>query len=138
MWLSVLSCAGSNRFYDNIEDMIGYRPLSLIKWCWKVVTPGICAVRDPPAAASSHPPASPSSAARLAGLETEKVMAPWVTLCGSRVQGTRQLSKLEPWGQFVGLAREGPHWDPRSATSLLWGHEHIPSLLKALESIPAS
>uniref|UniRef100_A0A4W2I7G8 Transporter n=1 Tax=Bos indicus x Bos taurus TaxID=30522 RepID=A0A4W2I7G8_BOBOX len=34
---------GSNRFYDNIEDMIGYRPLSLIKWCWKVVTPGICA-----------------------------------------------------------------------------------------------
>uniref|UniRef100_A0A8C9DV44 Solute carrier family 6 member 11 n=1 Tax=Prolemur simus TaxID=1328070 RepID=A0A8C9DV44_PROSS len=34
---------GDNRFYDNIEDMIGYRPLSLIKWCWKVVTPGICA-----------------------------------------------------------------------------------------------
>ncbi|XP_021107879.1 sodium- and chloride-dependent GABA transporter 3 isoform X3 [Heterocephalus glaber] len=34
---------GSNRFYDNIEDMIGYQPLSLIKWCWKVVTPGICA-----------------------------------------------------------------------------------------------
>ncbi|XP_072454589.1 sodium- and chloride-dependent GABA transporter 3 isoform X2 [Notamacropus eugenii] len=34
---------GSNRFYDNIEDMIGYKPLSLIKWCWKVVTPGICA-----------------------------------------------------------------------------------------------
>uniref|UniRef100_A0A5F9D2S1 Transporter n=1 Tax=Oryctolagus cuniculus TaxID=9986 RepID=A0A5F9D2S1_RABIT len=34
---------GSNRFYDNIEDMIGYRPVSLIKWCWKVVTPGICA-----------------------------------------------------------------------------------------------
>ncbi|KAF5917232.1 hypothetical protein HPG69_000001 [Diceros bicornis minor] len=26
---------GSNRFCDNIEDMIGYRPLSLIKWCWK-------------------------------------------------------------------------------------------------------
>ncbi|XP_035132191.2 sodium- and chloride-dependent GABA transporter 3 isoform X2 [Callithrix jacchus] len=34
---------GSNRFYDNIEDMIGYQPLSLIKWCWKIVTPGICA-----------------------------------------------------------------------------------------------
>uniref|UniRef100_A0A2K5X5L3 Solute carrier family 6 member 11 n=1 Tax=Macaca fascicularis TaxID=9541 RepID=A0A2K5X5L3_MACFA len=34
---------GSNRFYDNIEDMIGYRPPSLIKWCWKIVTPGICA-----------------------------------------------------------------------------------------------
>lgn len=38
---------GSDRFYDNIEDMIGYRPLSLIKWCWKVLTPGICAVRQP-------------------------------------------------------------------------------------------
>lgn len=47
--LSVLFWTGSNRFYDNIEDMIGYRPLSLIKWCWKVVTPGICAVR-------AHPP----------------------------------------------------------------------------------
>ncbi|XP_054337303.1 sodium- and chloride-dependent GABA transporter 3 isoform X1 [Pongo pygmaeus] len=34
---------GSNRFYDNIEDMIGYRPPSLIKWCWKIMTPGICA-----------------------------------------------------------------------------------------------
>ncbi|OXB73755.1 UNVERIFIED_CONTAM: hypothetical protein H355_007888 [Colinus virginianus] len=34
---------GSNRFYDNIEDMIGYKPLSLIKWCWMVLTPGICA-----------------------------------------------------------------------------------------------
>ncbi|KAH0630075.1 hypothetical protein JD844_012678 [Phrynosoma platyrhinos] len=34
---------GSNRFYDNIEDMIGYRPLPLIKWCWKLLTPGICA-----------------------------------------------------------------------------------------------
>lgn len=38
--------AGSNRFYDNIEDMIGYRPLPLIKWCWKLLTPGICAVRS--------------------------------------------------------------------------------------------
>lgn len=36
--------AGSNRFYDNIEDMIGYKPLTLIKWCWMVLTPGICAV----------------------------------------------------------------------------------------------
>uniref|UniRef100_K7F954 Sodium- and chloride-dependent GABA transporter 3 n=3 Tax=Pelodiscus sinensis TaxID=13735 RepID=K7F954_PELSI len=34
---------GSNRFYDNIEDMIGYRPQPLIKWCWMVLTPGICA-----------------------------------------------------------------------------------------------
>ncbi|KAL2299638.1 hypothetical protein Nmel_012483 [Mimus melanotis] len=34
---------GSNRFYENIEDMIGYKPVSLIKWCWMVLTPGICA-----------------------------------------------------------------------------------------------
>nr|XP_033782433.1 sodium- and chloride-dependent GABA transporter 3 isoform X4 [Geotrypetes seraphini] len=34
---------GSNRFYDNIEDMIGYRPFVLIKWCWMLFTPGICA-----------------------------------------------------------------------------------------------
>lgn len=33
---------GSNRFYDNIEDMIGYRPFFLIKWCWLIITPGIC------------------------------------------------------------------------------------------------
>lgn len=24
--------------------MIGYKPVSLIKWCWMVLTPGICAV----------------------------------------------------------------------------------------------
>lgn len=50
--LSAFLWIGSNRFYDNIEDMIGYRPLSLIKWCWKVVTPGICAVR----LAEKYPP----------------------------------------------------------------------------------
>ncbi|XP_039627033.1 sodium- and chloride-dependent GABA transporter 3 [Polypterus senegalus] len=34
---------GSDKFYDNIEDMIGYRPIPLIKWCWMFLTPGICA-----------------------------------------------------------------------------------------------
>uniref|UniRef100_UPI00358F8689 sodium- and chloride-dependent GABA transporter 3-like isoform X1 n=2 Tax=Myxine glutinosa TaxID=7769 RepID=UPI00358F8689 len=34
---------GGDRFYDNIEDMIGYRPFPLIKWCWMFITPGICA-----------------------------------------------------------------------------------------------
>lgn len=33
---------GADRFYDNIEDMIGYRPLTLIKYCLKYVTPLIC------------------------------------------------------------------------------------------------
>uniref|UniRef100_A0A8C4Q6X4 Transporter n=1 Tax=Eptatretus burgeri TaxID=7764 RepID=A0A8C4Q6X4_EPTBU len=33
---------GGDRFYDNIEDMIGYRPFPLIKWCWMFITPGIC------------------------------------------------------------------------------------------------
>uniref|UniRef100_A0A672HEI8 Transporter n=1 Tax=Salarias fasciatus TaxID=181472 RepID=A0A672HEI8_SALFA len=33
---------GADRFYDNIEDMIGYRPLSLIKYCLKYITPLIC------------------------------------------------------------------------------------------------
>ncbi|KAM4588383.1 sodium- and chloride-dependent GABA transporter 2-like isoform 2-T2 [Odontesthes bonariensis] len=33
---------GADRFYDNIEDMIGYRPFPLIKYCLKYVTPVIC------------------------------------------------------------------------------------------------
>uniref|UniRef100_A0AAV2M467 Sodium-and chloride-dependent GABA transporter 3 n=1 Tax=Knipowitschia caucasica TaxID=637954 RepID=A0AAV2M467_KNICA len=34
---------GSDRFYLNIEDMIGYKPIFFIKWCWMFLTPGICA-----------------------------------------------------------------------------------------------
>uniref|UniRef100_A0A8C9YWI7 Transporter n=1 Tax=Sander lucioperca TaxID=283035 RepID=A0A8C9YWI7_SANLU len=34
---------GSDRFYLNIEDMIGYKPVFFIKWCWMILTPGICA-----------------------------------------------------------------------------------------------
>ncbi|KAM4747330.1 sodium- and chloride-dependent betaine transporter-like isoform 2-T2 [Rhinophrynus dorsalis] len=33
---------GVDRFYDNIEDMIGYRPWPVMKICWLVVTPAIC------------------------------------------------------------------------------------------------
>uniref|UniRef100_A0A1A8FLJ7 Transporter n=2 Tax=Nothobranchius korthausae TaxID=1143690 RepID=A0A1A8FLJ7_9TELE len=33
---------GAERFYDTLEDMIGYRPLPLIKYCLKYVTPVIC------------------------------------------------------------------------------------------------
>ncbi|KAM6980457.1 solute carrier family 6 member 22, tandem duplicate 1 isoform 1-T1 [Aplochiton taeniatus] len=34
---------GAELFYDNIEDMIGYRPWPLIKYCLKYVTPVVCA-----------------------------------------------------------------------------------------------
>ncbi|XP_056292961.1 sodium- and chloride-dependent GABA transporter 2-like [Pseudoliparis swirei] len=33
---------GADRFYDNIEDMIGYKPFPLIKYCLKYVTPVVC------------------------------------------------------------------------------------------------
>uniref|UniRef100_A0A671XIY6 Transporter n=1 Tax=Sparus aurata TaxID=8175 RepID=A0A671XIY6_SPAAU len=33
---------GADRWYENIEDMIGYRPLPLIKLCLKYITPVIC------------------------------------------------------------------------------------------------
>ncbi|XP_018602395.1 sodium- and chloride-dependent GABA transporter 2-like isoform X2 [Scleropages formosus] len=33
---------GANRLYDNIEDMIGYRPSSVMKYCWQYCTPFIC------------------------------------------------------------------------------------------------
>ncbi|KAL0978147.1 hypothetical protein UPYG_G00166740 [Umbra pygmaea] len=33
---------GADRMYGNIEDMIGYRPLPLIKYCLKYVTPAVC------------------------------------------------------------------------------------------------
>ncbi|XP_066559101.1 solute carrier family 6 member 11a isoform X2 [Amia ocellicauda] len=33
---------GADRFYDNIQDMIGYRPWPLIKYCWRYLTPAMC------------------------------------------------------------------------------------------------
>ncbi|XP_005993605.1 sodium- and chloride-dependent GABA transporter 2-like [Latimeria chalumnae] len=33
---------GADRFYKNIEDMIGYRPGPYLKYCWLFVTPTIC------------------------------------------------------------------------------------------------
>ncbi|XP_060898922.1 sodium- and chloride-dependent GABA transporter 2-like isoform X2 [Labrus mixtus] len=33
---------GADRFYDNVEEMIGYKPFPVIKHCLKYVTPVIC------------------------------------------------------------------------------------------------
>ncbi|XP_041819125.1 sodium- and chloride-dependent GABA transporter 2-like [Chelmon rostratus] len=33
---------GADRFYENVEDMIGYKPFPLIKYCLKYITPVIC------------------------------------------------------------------------------------------------
>ncbi|CAB1420211.1 unnamed protein product [Pleuronectes platessa] len=33
---------GSDRFYENITDMIGYRPYPLMKYCWCFITPLTC------------------------------------------------------------------------------------------------
>uniref|UniRef100_A0A3P9HXL3 Transporter n=1 Tax=Oryzias latipes TaxID=8090 RepID=A0A3P9HXL3_ORYLA len=49
--LLVIACAetivvawiyGADRFLDNIEDMIGYRPFPMLKYLWLFVTPLIC------------------------------------------------------------------------------------------------
>ncbi|XP_010803965.1 sodium- and chloride-dependent GABA transporter 2 isoform X3 [Bos taurus] len=44
---------GAGRFYDNIEDMIGYRPWPLIKYCWLFLTPAVCTVKLKPRRLSS-------------------------------------------------------------------------------------
>lgn len=36
---------GSERFYKNITDMIGYRPNPFMKYCWTFITPFMCFVR---------------------------------------------------------------------------------------------
>ncbi|XP_066575597.1 sodium- and chloride-dependent GABA transporter 2 [Amia ocellicauda] len=33
---------GADRFLDNIEDMIGYRPWSIFSLCWRFFTPVVC------------------------------------------------------------------------------------------------
>lgn len=47
--LSPTSWAGADRFYDNVEDMIGYRPWPLVKISWLFLTPGLCLVCAHPA-----------------------------------------------------------------------------------------
>uniref|UniRef100_A0A3Q4C0P8 Uncharacterized protein n=1 Tax=Mola mola TaxID=94237 RepID=A0A3Q4C0P8_MOLML len=33
---------GADRLYDNIQDMIGYRPWPFMKYCWQFFTPALC------------------------------------------------------------------------------------------------
>uniref|UniRef100_A0A672HG40 Transporter n=1 Tax=Salarias fasciatus TaxID=181472 RepID=A0A672HG40_SALFA len=35
---------GTDRFYGNITEMIGYRPHPIMKYCWRYITPFICFV----------------------------------------------------------------------------------------------
>ena len=35
---------GADRYYNNITDMIGYRPSRYMEYCWKFLTPCLSAV----------------------------------------------------------------------------------------------
>ncbi|KPP60076.1 sodium- and chloride-dependent GABA transporter 2-like, partial [Scleropages formosus] len=54
---SCVSDVGADRFYGNIENMIGYRPRALVKYCWLYLIPVICTVSDvrPVPRPPSHP-----------------------------------------------------------------------------------
>ncbi|KAG8547489.1 hypothetical protein GDO81_028224 [Engystomops pustulosus] len=55
LWVAFFECIavawvyGADKLYDNIEDMIGYRPGPWMKWSWCVITPLLCVVSAPPA-----------------------------------------------------------------------------------------
>lgn len=36
---------GADRFYRNIEDMLGYQVFPVLKYCWLFITPFVCMVR---------------------------------------------------------------------------------------------
>ncbi|XP_041119320.1 sodium- and chloride-dependent creatine transporter 1-like isoform X2 [Polyodon spathula] len=48
LWQAFWECVvvawvyGADRFMDDIARMIGYQPMTLVKWCWAFITPCIC------------------------------------------------------------------------------------------------
>ncbi|KAK2841396.1 hypothetical protein Q7C36_012975 [Tachysurus vachellii] len=48
LWVAFFECVavawvyGADNFYDAIEEMIGYRPNSWMKWSWMLITPVLC------------------------------------------------------------------------------------------------
>ncbi|KAM8930310.1 sodium- and chloride-dependent taurine transporter [Pelodytes ibericus] len=48
LWVAFFECIavawvyGADKFYEDIEDMIGYKPGPWMKWSWSVVTPMLC------------------------------------------------------------------------------------------------
>ncbi|KAM4722471.1 sodium- and chloride-dependent taurine transporter [Rhinophrynus dorsalis] len=48
LWVAFFECIavawvyGADKFYEDIEDMIGYKPGPWMKWSWTVVTPVLC------------------------------------------------------------------------------------------------
>jgi len=37
---------GGKRFYDDMEDMLGFRINPWVRWCWAFFTPVFCLVRE--------------------------------------------------------------------------------------------
>jgi SNF family Na+-dependent transporter len=42
--VSISWAYGTERFYENIKEMIGYYPAILFKYCWKFLCPAVCFV----------------------------------------------------------------------------------------------
>ncbi|TSK13157.1 Sodium- and chloride-dependent GABA transporter 2 [Bagarius yarrelli] len=72
---------GADRYFDNIEDMIGYPPLSVLKYCWLFITPFIC---------GGHDMTEPS-----ADLQQRSPNKPRLTLCKRVIIKPQKLSETE-------------------------------------------
>ncbi|XP_071392467.1 sodium- and chloride-dependent betaine transporter-like isoform X2 [Centroberyx affinis] len=96
---------GADRFYDNIEDMIGYQPFPVLKYCWLFVTPLICGLtmvydlmrRGGPIAVYDYQPGSWASTMAALLILTPLICIPayiLVSLCRNPNQMTTPSSDL--------------------------------------------